>query len=137
MIQPIGDANAGAVDPAASGTSRNAATIDQEQFLMLFISQLQHQDPLNPLDSNGMTEQLAQFSSLEQLYSINANLESLTETLRSENGLDPLSFLGTDVSAQSGTVAVENGEGTALTLDLPAEMTSVRVSIIGPDGAWI
>ena len=77
----------GAINPRASALAQQALaqqaeeqpaptlganeTVDQQQFLTLFITQLQNQDPLNPLDVNGLTSQLAQFSSLEQLYGIN------------------------------------------------------------------
>lgn len=41
-------------------------TIDQEDFIKLFLAQLQFQDPLEPVDNREFLAQLAQFSSLEQ-----------------------------------------------------------------------
>ncbi|HDJ29118.1 MAG TPA: flagellar hook assembly protein FlgD, partial [Proteobacteria bacterium] len=62
------------------GTKKNDSTaglsdaaLGQEQFLKLLIEQLKNQDPLNPMDSTDFTAQLAQFSSLEQLFGINKN----------------------------------------------------------------
>lgn len=120
-------------DSNAARTKSANDTIDQQEFLMLFLSQLQNQDPTNPLDANGLTEQLAQFSSLEQLFNINTRLEDLG-TLLNQREADPLSFLATEVSIQGETVTVKEGEANALTLDIPAGATSVEVMIVGPAG---
>ena len=47
----------------------------KEEFLHLLVTQLKHQDPLNPLEPENFSAQLAQFSSLEQLLNINSTLE--------------------------------------------------------------
>ena len=52
-------------------------TLDKNDFLNLFITQLQNQDPLNPKDGTEMASQLAQFNSLEQMMNINTALEQL------------------------------------------------------------
>ena len=51
--------------------------LDKDDFLLLLVAQLKAQDPLKPMDSTQFTAQLAQFSSLEQLYNVNDNLEYL------------------------------------------------------------
>ena len=48
--------------------------LGKDQFLKLLIAQLKNQDPMSPLQGDQMASQLAQFSSLEQLQQINANL---------------------------------------------------------------
>ena len=70
-IEPVGVSN----DPKT--TSANDAIMGKDDFLNLLVAQLQHQDPLNPLEGTEFTAQLAQFTSLEQLNNINSNLESL------------------------------------------------------------
>ncbi|MBW2624429.1 MAG: hypothetical protein JRD68_16085, partial [Deltaproteobacteria bacterium] len=54
-----------------------ADIVSKDQFLKLLITQLQHQDPLNPMESTEFTSQLAQFTSLEQLYNLNSGFEGL------------------------------------------------------------
>ena len=67
----------------AAGISDNSLSASQpnilgkDDFLTLLVTQLQHQDPLNPQDSTEFTAQLAQFSSLEQLGNVNDKLEYL------------------------------------------------------------
>jgi flagellar basal-body rod modification protein FlgD len=64
---------------AASGKVAGAAP-DKTEFLKLLVTQLQHQDPLQPQDGTEFVAQLAQFSSLEQLIDINQNIALLTGT---------------------------------------------------------
>jgi flagellar basal-body rod modification protein FlgD len=63
---------------AAAAASAQAAApggaMGKDQFLKLLIAQLRYQDPMNPMQGDQMATQLAQFSSLEQLQQINANL---------------------------------------------------------------
>jgi flagellar basal-body rod modification protein FlgD len=61
--------SAAAATPAVAG-----GAMGKNQFLKLLIAQLQHQDPMNPMQGDQMAAQLAQFSSLEQLQQINATL---------------------------------------------------------------
>mgnify|MGYP000131470727 CR=1 FL=1 len=65
------------VSTTAKAVSSDTAIMGKNDFLNLLVAQLQHQDPLNPLDSTEFTAQLAQFTSLEQLNNVNTNLESL------------------------------------------------------------
>ena len=62
---------------AATASAQAAApggVMGKDQFLKLLIAQLRYQDPMNPMQGDQMATQLAQFSSLEQLQQINANL---------------------------------------------------------------
>lgn len=61
QVDSIGSAPA----PQDANTTRQN-TIDQEDFIRLFLAQLQFQDPLEPVDNREFLAQLAQFSSLEQ-----------------------------------------------------------------------
>jgi flagellar basal-body rod modification protein FlgD len=67
---------------STSGTTQTATSkvgADQEMFLKLLVAQMKNQDPLNPQDSVQYMSQLAQFSSLEQLTTINQKLGQLID----------------------------------------------------------
>jgi hypothetical protein len=57
------------------------AELDKTDFLTLMITQLRHQDPLEPLDQSAFLTQTAQFAALEQLVNINQTLDGLATTL--------------------------------------------------------
>lgn len=93
----------------SSGTDTEDIGIDQ--FLTLFIAQVKNQDPLSPLDSAEFTAQLAQFTSVEQLYGMNENLTDIKETLNDQGGQqDLIGLIGKTVKADENTISVENGE---------------------------
>jgi flagellar basal-body rod modification protein FlgD len=70
-------------------TSGTAKEIGQTEFLKLLVTQLQNQDPMNPMDNQQFIAQLATFSSLEQLISINKGVTALSTALEgTENAVD-------------------------------------------------
>jgi len=68
-------------DQAASSTSSNSSAsstaVNTSEFLKLLVAQLKNQDPMNPVDNQEFLAQLASFSSLEQLISINTGVTTL------------------------------------------------------------
>ena len=72
---------------STSGSSSDAMTqaaggpMGETQFLQLLVSQMQNQDPTEPMDGTQMAAQLAQFSSVEQLINVNTKLDSITSLL--------------------------------------------------------
>jgi flagellar basal-body rod modification protein FlgD len=64
----------------ASSVSKATSEIGTSQFLQLLVAQLKNQDPLNPVDNQQFIAQLATFSSLEQLISINQGITKLAGT---------------------------------------------------------
>ncbi|MBW1739603.1 MAG: flagellar hook assembly protein FlgD [Deltaproteobacteria bacterium] len=107
--------------------------LGRDQFLTLLVAQLQHQDPLNPLESTEFTAQLAQFSSLEQLFSINENLMNIQEGIRSQEYGDILGYIGKTVKTTDNTIQVSNGtmESGSYTLE---DRADVAVFIYDGDG---
>ncbi len=58
----------------------NTASSIQMDYMKLLITQLQNQNPLEPMDNNEMASQLAQFSQLQQLESMNSNFADILST---------------------------------------------------------
>nr|MBL0716726.1 hypothetical protein [Desulfobacterales bacterium] len=117
-----------------SGAGSNfAATRSNEMgkdaFLELLVTQMQYQDPLNPMDSTAFTAQLAQFSSLEQLNNVNENLEYSQLYQSSINNSQAVSFIGKDIRAIGDTISVNNGIPGSLSFKLTEQADDVLVNI--------
>ena len=93
-----------------TSSSSSPSELGKDEFLKLFIAQIQYQDPLNPLDSAEFTAQLAQFSSVEQLYGMNSKLGNIEETMNNQSEQrDNLGYIGKTVKADDNTMNVDNG----------------------------
>lgn len=97
---------------AASGASRSQSQLaaNFDTFLLLLTAQLKNQDPLEPMDSNEFTQQLVQFSQVEQQINSNKNLESLISLTKARSSADAVSYLGKTLTLTDGTAALMSGE---------------------------
>jgi flagellar basal-body rod modification protein FlgD len=97
-----------AASAATRSESQLAANFDT--FLLLLTAQLKNQDPLEPMDSNQFTQQLVQFSQVEQQINSNKNLESLIALTKARSSSDAVSYLGKTLTLTDGTAALMGGE---------------------------
>jgi flagellar basal-body rod modification protein FlgD len=70
-------ANEASGESNSKNTSKTTDIVDKTEFLELLVAQLKHQDPMNPVNNEQFITQLATFSSLEQLISINEAVSKL------------------------------------------------------------
>jgi len=69
-----------------------------QTFLTLLTTQLQHQNPMDPLDTNQFTQQLVQFAGIEQQLKSNEQLKSLVEIEKSAQATQALVYVGSNVA---------------------------------------
>lgn len=102
--------------PQVGSAATNKGVMGKDDFLKLLTNQLRYQDPMNPMKGAEFASQLAQFSSVEQLYNIST---SLTESINANyvltqainNGLSA-GFVGKEVRASGDTFRMtEPGDG--------------------------
>jgi len=80
-LNPVGSiVSDSSASGAVSAKSSSSQEIGKNEFLKLLITQLQNQDPMNPVDNQEFIAQMANFSSLEQLISINEAVSKLAGT---------------------------------------------------------
>lgn len=70
-----------------SNKSGNSQELGKDQFLSILITQLRHQDPLQPMQDREFIAQMAQFTSLEQLLNINNQLTAMSQSLGAASSL--------------------------------------------------
>lgn len=117
-----------------TGSSSVTKSLGEDEFLKLLIVKLQNQDPLNPQDDLEFIGQLAQFSGLEQLVDVNANLVALQEQQNELSNVRLLSFLGKEVVVSDDTFTVEDGIAPRIGYELPTAATELVVSILDESG---
>ncbi len=103
-------------------------TLGQDQFLHLFVTQLQNQDPMNPQDSTEMTAQMAQYSQLEQLTNMNKSMKSLLDSYQSSDKLSSLNTIGKEAAYIGSDIAYE-GEPVSIGYRLKEPATEVSIVI--------
>jgi len=120
------NANQG-VQYSTGAESQNKAKLGRDDFLKIFLTQLQYQDPLNPMEGTEFTAQLAQFSSLEQLFNVNDNLTKIKSVQDSEARFQALGLIGKQIKARGDTITVQEGGGGtgAFSIDGRADCTVV------------
>ncbi|MCB9728894.1 MAG: flagellar hook assembly protein FlgD [Deltaproteobacteria bacterium] len=123
---------------AAPAAANPDASFDRQAFLRLLTTQLTHQDPLAPSDPTEFVSQLAQFSSLEQLVSVNSNIEILALSQSSATSAQMVSFVGKDVVFDDDKVVLAKpGEAHDLFYRLEAEAKELTVEVKDASGAVV
>lgn len=104
-------ASATATTPAAQVASASAQQFskDYNTFLKMLTTQLQNQDPLEPMDTKDFTQQLVQYSSVEQAIRSNDKLEKILATQQSNATSAALGYLGKMVDAEGDQILLRDG----------------------------
>lgn len=123
------------VQPAA-GTAQTGAvdlTDTFDSFLVLLTTQLQYQDPLSPLDTNQFTEQLVQFSSVEQSIKTNSKLDELIGLQGNSLLTGALDYIGKTVAVDSPGLYLSDGSAD-ITYGLSANAGQTTIEILDHSG---
>lgn len=128
--------------PAAASTPASmqgpGGKMGKDEFLKLFVAQIRHQDPLNPMQGDQLAAQLAQFTSVEQLIQMNKQME--TQASGNASILDALhttsamGMLGRTVMADGDGVAVGAGGAGAVTADIGGAGGAATLRILDKSG---
>jgi flagellar basal-body rod modification protein FlgD len=110
---------------SASSTAQAANTASTQQiagnfdtFLQLLTTQLQNQDPLDPMDTSQFTEQLVEFASVEQQINENTNLQTLISLQQTSEATQAMQLIGSTVTVNSTTGTLSNATGQAASWSL-------------------
>ena len=117
MTTPVTNTTQNPAAATSSGTSSNSDAMSQlsgnfNTFLTLLTSQLKNQDPTSPMDSSTFTQQLVEYSQVEQQINTNTNLQTLITQGSTNLGTYATSYLGKAVSITNGNASLTNGSAT-------------------------
>jgi flagellar basal-body rod modification protein FlgD len=123
--------------PTTTAATSGSSTADHAQqslagnfntFLKLLTTQLQHQDPLSPMDSNQFTQQLVEFANVEQQINSNKNLEKLVSLTVGSSTSSAAAYIGRQVTAGGKDAKLANGQANwAYSLGSDANATNITI----------
>jgi flagellar basal-body rod modification protein FlgD len=120
---------------AANSNASQQLAGNFDTFLQLLTTQLQNQNPLDPLDTNQFTEQLVEFASVEQQINENTNLQTLISMQQTNEATSALQLVGSTVTVGGNAAALDNAANSAATWNLttttPATATVTVTSAAG------
>jgi flagellar basal-body rod modification protein FlgD len=129
----IPSSTAGTAAASSAAKDRIGLADDFDSFLQLLTTQLKNQDPLAPLDANQFTQQLVQFSAVEQAIKTNDALGQLLATMRGDQIARSVDYLGAEVEAEGQTIRLGEGGPARVRYRLDQSAAQVRIEIY--DGA--
>jgi flagellar basal-body rod modification protein FlgD len=122
---------------ASNSPTEHETSLDQDAFLTILVAQLTHQDPLNPMEDTEMTSQLAEFSSLEQLTSINDGIATLATSMQQTDMLSAVSFIGKEVKAEGYKIALNEGNASTIYYGFGETVSGIMMNIYDSEGAIV
>lgn len=123
----------GASTDTTSAVKKANGTLGKDEFLQLLVTQLKNQDPMEPMKSEEFAVNLAQFSQLEQLMSINQKIDKTT----TDGGMSLTSYLGHKVVFENSNLEVNGGDGGGVRVQLGSAVNNLSVEILGADGSAV
>ncbi|MGB5092762.1 MAG: flagellar hook capping FlgD N-terminal domain-containing protein [Parvibaculum sp.] len=121
---------------SSASSSASALSANYDMFLKLLTTQLQHQDPTDPMKSDEFTSQLVQYSSVEQQIQSNTNLETLIATSLMQNSNSAIGLIGKEVEGAGTGATLKEGQAN-WSYNLATEAPTTTLEVVNSDGATV
>jgi flagellar basal-body rod modification protein FlgD len=121
-------------DVPSSAPITGSTSLGEDTFLRLLTTQLQNQDPTNPVSNEEFVAQLATFSQLEELQGLSTKMDSLTMLNASMNNAAMTNLLGQTVVARGDTFHYGGAGDAAVYYDAPAAAVEATLTVYDADG---
>ena len=117
---------------SALGASRQTIADNFDTFLQILTTQLKNQNPLDPLDTNQFTQQLVQFTGVEQQLKTNEFLEAMMTATQNSTNSEAVSYVGKVVTASGNKSELIDGSATwHFAVDKSATITATARDLAG------
>jgi flagellar basal-body rod modification protein FlgD len=134
MVTAVTSTSTTTTTPTTAESAGVSLAKNFDTFLTLLTTQLKNQDPTSPMDSKEFTNQLVQFSQVEQSINQNKNLEKLIAMFSAQQNSNNLNFIGKIVDVDDNQVKLAENGNAFWSYELPAGVTSVKYSIVNSAG---
>jgi flagellar basal-body rod modification protein FlgD len=118
---------------ATSATSSKNDAGSADRFLKLLVTQMQNQDPLNPMDNAQVTSQMAQINTVNGIETLNTTVQSLNTQFVQMQALQGASLVGRDITLQGNRLDINGAEGAGA-FELAGGADAVKVEVLSGGG---
>ncbi len=129
-VDGVSGSSSNGATPAVAAQSASAS---YDTFMKLLTTQLQHQDPLNPTNTDTFTSEMIQLSGVEQELAINNTLGTISTNLSSISTSNGLGYIGKTVTATGETSPMQNG-AAKWSYDLDSTAKNVTLTVEDSSG---
>ena len=109
----------------------------QEDFLALMVAQLENQDPTKPMDNNEFLSQMAQFSMVNGIESLNGSFSSVSESILGAQGLQAATLLDRQAIVETDSAGFDGVAPVQGLIDQPEPMAQLELQIRDAKGALV
>ena len=118
---------------AANSSANSTEASSADRFLKLLVTQMQNQDPLNPMDNAQITSQMAQINTVSGIQTLNSTVQGLNGQFVQMQALQGATLVGREITVEGNRLALKDGTGTgAFELATPAD--NVKIEVLNPAG---
>lgn len=132
-VKKTSDTNPTGVATATNSKTGNQA-LGKDAFLQMLVTQMQNQNPLDPQDNSEFVAQLAQFSSLEGITTLNETVTAISGNFKSSQALQASSLVGRSVVVQTDKAVVDTTKSFNGSVVVPQSLSNATVTITDKDG---
>jgi flagellar basal-body rod modification protein FlgD len=119
---------------AASTTTKDKSVLGKDDFMKLFLVELQHQDPTEPMDSEKILTQTSQLAGLESSENTNKALANLAAALGSSQQFNTVAAIGRTADLGSNAITLDEGSNSTFEVYFPDDIKQGSVEILDKNG---
>ena len=137
MLPSVNDVNTKSSLDKLESAFKKSDLMSRDAFLKLFIEQLKNQDPLNPMKNYELSAQLAQFSSLEQLYDINKNFTKFTKSLNKASYFQGIDLIGKKIKYEGNEILKSGNKPVNIDFKLSDDVADANINIYDEEDNYV
>jgi flagellar basal-body rod modification protein FlgD len=122
---------------ATAATSASSSADTADRFLKLLVTQMQNQDPLNPMDNAQVTSQMAQINTVNGIAQLNTTVQGLNTQFTQLQALTGASLVGREVWLEGSSLEATADGGGVGAFNLTSAADTVKVEVLSPAGQVI
>jgi flagellar basal-body rod modification protein FlgD len=115
---------------STTNSSSSVTNITADDFMKLLLTQLENQDPLDPMDTDTFTSELCSLNQLQQATTTNSYLEKISTGINSE----AVGYIGKSIAVEGDSLSISSGSADDLVFNLADDASQASISIYDEDG---